>query len=315
MSILLIYMPAFNEEETIFSVIQSIPKKVEGFSEIKILVVDDGSIDDTKGEALKAKATVINHIRNKGVGVAFQTAVNYALNIGADVLVSIDADGQFNVDEIQKMVYPITNSQADFCIGNRFAKGKPERMSTIKYWGNKKVNKIIGFISKVKINDASCGFRAYSKECLLNLNLQGNFTYTHETILDLLNKDLTLKQQEVSVTYFEERVSRVASNVISYGFKTLKIILKCLKDYTPFYFFFTIAMFVFVIAIAIGGFVFVHWMSEGAITPYKSFGFIALSLVGVSVILTTLALVADMIGRTRKNQEKILYYLKKSHFD
>lgn len=90
---LLIYMPALNEEKTIFKVLQSIPKSISGFTTIELLVINDGSTDATKIEAKKAGATVINHKYNKGVGSAFQTAINYALKVRADILVSIDADG------------------------------------------------------------------------------------------------------------------------------------------------------------------------------------------------------------------------------
>lgn len=308
-------MPALNEGESIYSVLKSIPQKMEGFANIELLVINDGSTDNTLAEANRAGATVISHNQNKGVGGAFQTALEYALKIKAEILVSIDADGQFDVNQIEEMLTPIKNKQADFCIGNRFDSHKPDNMPIIKYWGNKQVNKIVSFVGKTKIKDASCGFRAYSKESMLNLNLQGNFTYTHETILDLLNKELRVAQIPVKVTYFDNRISRVANNLFKYALKTSKIIIKCLKDYTPFYFFISIALFVIIIATLLGGFVVLHWFKSGAITPYKSLGIISLALFGMSLLIITLALIADMIGRIRQNQEKILYFLKKTHYD
>lgn len=314
MNTLLIYMPALNEGESIHAVLKSIPQQIEGFDQTKLLVVNDGSTDNTAHEAQRAGAIVLTHKQNKGVGGAFQTALDYALKINADLLVSIDADGQFDVDQIPQMIAPITNNQADFCIGNRFDGNKPDNMPTIKYWGNKQDNKIVSFVGKTKIKDASCGFRAYSKESLLNLNLQGTFTYTHETILDLLDKGLRVAQIPVKVTYFDGRVSRVANNLFQYGLKTSKIIVKCLKDYTPFYFFMSIALLIIIVATLLGGFVLAHWLQSGAITPYKSMGIISLALFGMSLLIITLALIADMIGRVRKNQEKILYFLKKTHY-
>lgn len=308
-------MPALNEGKSIYKVLKSIPQQIEGFNQVKLLVVNDGSTDNTEQQAIKAGATVINHKQNKGVGSAFQTALDYALKIDAKILVSIDADGQFDVNQISQMIAPIINNQADFCIGNRFEGNKPSNMPTVKYWGNKQVNRIVSFVGKTKIKDASCGFRAYSKESMLNLNLQGNFTYTHETILDLLNKDLRVAQIPVKVTYFDGRVSRVANNLFAYGLKTSKIIIKCLKDYTPFYFFMSIALFVIAVAAILGGFVMVHWFQTGAITPYKSLGIISLALLGMALLIITLALLADMIGRVRQNQEKILYFLKKTHYN
>jgi glycosyltransferase involved in cell wall biosynthesis len=171
-------MPALNEEKTILNVINSIPKTIDGIDNIDILVINDGSTDQTEAEAKKGGATVLSHNENKGVGTAFQTAINYALQTKTDILVSIDADGQFDVNQIPEILTPILNNQADFCIGIRFSKGKPNNMSKIKFWGNKKVNKIMSFASNAKIHDASCGFRAYSNDALLSLNLHGSFTYT-----------------------------------------------------------------------------------------------------------------------------------------
>jgi len=315
MSSLLVYMPALNEAETIASVLNSVPKKIAGFTKVDLLVINDGSTDNTEKEALNAGAHVINHKTNKGVGMAFQTAVNYALKMKATILVSIDADGQFDVNQIQEMVAPIVHKEADFCIGNRFHGIKPQNMPSIKYFGNKKVNSIVSFICKEKIEDASCGVRAYSKNALINLNLLGDFTYTHETILDLINKGFIVKQIPVKVTYFENRVSRVANNVITYGFKTSKIILKCFRNYKPFYFFGGIALFFFSMALFLGIFVFIHWLSTGYITPYKSLGILSLILFLTSILFLVLALLADMLGGIRQNQEKILLLTKLRLYD
>jgi glycosyltransferase involved in cell wall biosynthesis len=312
---LVIYMPALNEEATIRKVILSIPKSFEGFNTTEILVINDGSTDQTIEEAKKAGATVLSHNKNKGVGEAFQTALNYALKTKADVLVSIDADGQFDVNQISELINPIIYKQADFCLGVRFTGGKPENMPKIKFWGNKQVNKIVSFVSKTKIHDASCGFRAYSKDTLLSLNLHGSFTYTHETILDLLDKGFKVVQIPIKVLYFEDRVSRVANNLFKYAYKTSAIIFKSLKDYRPLQFFLGIALIIFLIAVFFGGWALLHWIIYNTITPYKSFGIIGLSLLGMSVIVTIFAFMADMLGRIRKNQEKILYFLKQTHFE
>lgn len=308
-------MPALNEADTIRTVIKSIPKTIANFKEVEVLVINDGSTDNTKQEALAGGAKVVNHTRNKGVGGAFHSAVDYALKHKADILVSIDADGQFNVNDIEVMISPIIAHEADFTIGNRFENKKPDVMPALKYKGNALVSKIISFVGRHKIRDASCGFRGYSRECLLNLNLQGDFTYTHEVILDLLNKGYTVAQVPVNVTYFDGRVSRVANNLFAYGFKTLKIIVKSFKDYRPFPFFFAIALFIMLIGLILGGFVMWHWISTGMITPYKGLGFIGLSICGMAVLVAVLAFLADMLNRIRLNQEKILFLNKKQYFE
>ena len=315
MSRLLIYMPALNEAKTIRNVISSIPSQFSNIVEASVLVVNDGSIDTTVAEVKKTKAHLISHNYNKGVGAAFHSAVQYALENDYDILISMDADGQFDANQIVDLVNPILHKEADFCLGTRFENKRPKNMSRIKFWGNKQVNKIIGFIGKEPIRDASCGFRSYSREALMSLNLQGNFTYTHETILDLLDKGFKVAQIPIKVRYFKGRESRVANNIFKYGVRTSKIIIKCLKDYAPFYFFINIAVFFFGIAAVLGGFVLVHWLTEGAITPYKSLGIFALSLLGFAFLVVILALLADILGRMRQNQEKILYFLKKTHYN
>jgi glycosyltransferase involved in cell wall biosynthesis len=312
---LIIYLPALNEEKNIIKVISSLPKKLSGIEKLEIFVVDDGSTDQTRELCLKENINVVSHIVNRGVGLAFQTAINYALEAEADFLVSIDADGQFDTEQIEDLVTPILEGKADFCTGNRFAEGRPGNMPRIKYWGNKQISKLVSLISGVRVYDASCGFRAYSRECLFSLNIQGSFTYTHESILELLQKGFHIGQIPINVKYYSDRVSRIANNLLTYAFRTSLIIFKTWKDYKPLRFFLSIAGGIFILAILIGGFVLFHWLQTGMITPYKSFGFIALALIGIVVILITLAFVADMLTRIRMNQERILYLTKKQHFE
>lgn len=312
---LLIYMPALNEEETISKVIDSLKREYVDFEKTEILVVNDGSTDNTVKEATRSGAIVISHNKNKGVGEAFQTAIKYAIKTNADILVSMDADGQFDVNEIDLLLEPLIKEKADFCLGIRFSDGKPENMPRIKFWGNKQVNKIVSFVSKTKIQDASCGFRAYSKDTLLSLNLDGSFTYTHETILDLLNKGFKVEQVPITVFYFENRVSRVANSIFVYGAKTSIIIFKSLKDYKPLQFFLTIALIIFAGSLFFGGWALIHWIINDTLTPYKSFGIIGISLLGMSLLVTIFSFLADMLGRIRRNQEKILYFLKQTHFE
>lgn len=309
----LVYMPALNEAETIFKVITSIAS-LEGIGGINILVVDDGSTDHTAQLSKEAGATVIKHNHNKGVGTAFHTAVEYAVSKGYQAMVSIDADGQFKSDEIHKLIKPIKDHRADFVLGIRFQDGRPENMSKVKFHGNKMVNGIISKISKTSIKDASCGFRAYSQKALLHLNLYGRFTYTHETILDLLDKNLEVEQVPITVTYFPNRNSRVAGSISNYAVRTSRVIFKCYKDYAPFYFFINIGMLFLLTSILIGGFVGYHWITQGTISPYKSFGIIALAFFGIFFLFLILALLGDMLSRIRRNQEKILFSLKKSQY-
>ncbi|MHA1279992.1 MAG: glycosyltransferase family 2 protein [Candidatus Helarchaeota archaeon] len=213
---IVILIPAYNEAETILNVLDSIPDTFDGIDDLAVVVVDDGSTDQTKTIAKTAGAIVVSHSKNQGVGSAFSMGLERALDLGADVMVNIDADGQFSPSEIPKLVKPILSHEADFVVGDRFVcengeLKKPQNMPARKFWGNKLVSQLISMLTENNYNDVSCGFRAYSWEALLQLNLSGKFTYTQETFIDLANKGLIIKTVPVNVKYFPERKSRIAS--------------------------------------------------------------------------------------------------------
>ena len=197
---LVILIPAYNEVEVIRQVINTLPKNLLGITEIIPLVVDDGSKDDTAAIAAEAGAIVVRHPYNHGLGKAFSTGLTKALELGADVLVNIDADGQFNPNDIQALLDPILSGRADFVSGDRFSKidgslVHPEYMSRIKFWGNQRMSALVSMLARRRFVDVSCGFRAYSREAMLRLNLTGSFTYTQESFLDLANKGLAIEDR------------------------------------------------------------------------------------------------------------------------
>jgi glycosyltransferase involved in cell wall biosynthesis len=311
---LLVYIPAYNEAETIQDAIKVIPKVFEGVHTVDILVVDDGSTDGTAQLAKEVGATVISHDVNKNVGMAFRTALYYARREGYDILVSIDADRQFNANEIKDLIKPILNDEADMVLGNRFANGMPENMPKNKYWGNKQMSKFISLLTGRKFTDVSCGFRAYSREAILRLNLFGAFTYTQETILDLVQKDLRVVEHPIDVKYFKGRKSRVAGSVIKYAFRTLNIILRTLRDYKPLLFFGGSGGISFLIGLLFVIALFIHYLLSGEFSPYKFLGFIGLGFLIWGGLLFVLGLVADMLNRLRINQERILYEINKDRY-
>lgn len=312
---LIIYIPAFNEEANIQKVIEGLPDSMKGIDTLQVLVVDDGSIDRTAELAKSSGAQVIVHGQNRGVGAAFHSAVQFALENDADILVGIDADGQFDPAEIPALIHAILSERADMVVGNRFKSGKPANMSRLKYWGNQRVAKMIGAITGQTFQDVSCGFRAYNREALLHLNIFGEFTYTHETILSLMYQGLRVVEHPVKVKYFHGRRSRVADSILHYAIQTSKIILRVLLDYRPIRVFGTFGSLCMAIGIGFELFLMTHYLLFGSFTPYKSTGFIGLGFIIFGLLILIIALVADMLNRLRVNQDKLLYELKRNRYE
>jgi glycosyltransferase involved in cell wall biosynthesis len=311
---LLVYIPALNEEKNIAGVIQQIPVSIKGIDAVECLVVDDGSTDHTVEVSRKSGAHVVSHGRNQGVGMAFQSAVQYAWDNEFDILVGIDADGQFDPAEIPVIIQPLLANQADMVIGNRFTQGRPQYMPLIKYRGNKLVASLVSSISDQKFQDVSCGFRAYNREALLRLNVFEKFTYTHESILSLVYQGMRVIELPISIRYYPERKSRVAGSISNYASKTSRIILRVLLDYRPLRVFGTLGSIFFILGILFELFLFIFYIINHSFTPYKSAGFIGLGFIIFGMLIFIIALIAEMLNRLRLNQDRLMIEFKKRRF-
>jgi hypothetical protein len=199
--------------------------------------------------------------------------------------------------------------------GNRFESGIPENMPKSKYWGNEQMSKLISLISGKRFRDVSCGFRAYNREALLRLNLFGAFTYTQESILDLVFKGLRVVEFPVDVIYFKDRKSRVANSVIKYAFRTSNIILSTLRDYKPMVFFGGMGGILIFFGLVMEIFLGIYFLISGDFTPFKFVGFTGFGFLVFGLLLVIVGLLANMFNRVRINQEKILYELKKERYE
>jgi hypothetical protein len=223
-------------------------------------------------------------------------------------LVTIDADGQFDPGEIDRLVAPVLSGEAGLATGCRFGpSGRPGGMPRIKYWGNLVVAALVRYVSGSGLRDVSCGFRAYSQEALLHLNLFGKFTYTQETILDLAFKGVRLAEVPVSVKYFRDRKSRVAGSILRYALNAGKILVRTVRDFKPLRFFGTLGLAVFLAGALMDGWLLAHWLQTGNFSPYKAVGFAGGLLNVCGILLAGLGLLADMLDRIRINQERIIY--------
>jgi glycosyltransferase involved in cell wall biosynthesis len=312
---LVINIPAFNEEKRIGKTIKRIPRSFPGISEVFVQVINDGSKDGTEKVSQDAGVDrVYSHKVNRGIGVTFRTAVGKALKNGADAMVNIDADGQFNPDDISKLINPIIEGEADIVSADRFSDIKAKNMPKSKYHLNKIAAWIIGWFMNTKINDLTCGFRAYNREALLRLNLPGNFTYTQEVIIDAIGKNLKIRWIPVEVTYFEERKSRVVKSIWNYVNNSFRIILKAIRDVRPMKFFGIPGLLMILFSLGLlADFIFMYFQNF-KITPYRNILILSITLFLVGLQFFVFALIADMIRSSRRLTEDMMYLFKKEKY-
>ena len=314
---LIVVLPALNEEENIVAVLNRIPEKIEGIDVIEKLVIDDGSTDRTRELSIKAGASVISHPTNLGVGAAFKTALREVLKRKADIMVQIDADGQFNPEDIPKIAKPVIVGEAHMVSASRFADVNliPPDIPPVKKWGNFQVSKIVSFLAGQKFMDVSCGFRAYGKEALLKLNPIADFTYTQEVFLELVYKGLIIKEVPVEVKGKREiGESRVAGNIPRYAYQISRIMLTTFRDYKPFSFFGILALVIFFFGVALDLVPIINKFYTGSLYPFKVFGVAGLSFNFIGVLVFLMAFLADMNNRQRMLIEETLYFEKKRQY-
>jgi glycosyltransferase involved in cell wall biosynthesis len=229
---LIIQIPCFNEEAVLPGTLAALPREVEGFDSVEWLIIDDGSTDDT---ALVARQCGVDHIvrfnSNKGLAVAFQTGIDAALKLGGDVIVNTDADNQYCADDIPKLVAPIVAGEADMVVGDRNVKNHDEFSGTkrvLQSWGSWVVRQA----SSTDIPDVTSGFRAYSREAALRLNIVSRFTYTLETIIQAGRSDLAITHVPIR-TNPKVRESRLFHSVPQYVKRSVGTIFRIYLMYEP----------------------------------------------------------------------------------
>lgn len=314
---LVVTIPALNEEKTIAEVIKGVPRNIPGITETEIIVVNDGSTDRTAEIAEKAGATVINVTGRPGLGTIFRTGMERAMRRGADIIVNIDGDGQFNPADIAKLVEPLLRDDADFVTCTRFAdpRLRPD-MPAVKYYGNRLVTRIINWVcGGTRFTDVSCGFRAFNRDAAYRLTLFGRFTYTQECFIDLFSKGLRIAEVPLKVRGVRQHgKSRVASSIWKYALSSLPIILRAMRDIQPLKFFGAIALTFFIPGLLMGLFVTGWYLYRTRTTPFTSLITISGVLITISVIMGVLALLADMLGRTRRINEELLYLARRRFY-
>src|SRR5437764_13364397 len=306
---LIVQIPAFNKESTIAQTLRDVPKKIDGIIAIETIVIDDGSSDNTADAARKAGATHVVQLKtHRGLSSAFLAGINAALRLGADVIVNTDADNQYAGADIPKLIAPIVRGSADVVIGDREVAKSPH-MSGFKRLLQRLGSRTVGLASGIRVGDVTSGFRAFSREAAMQINVFNPFTYTLETIIQAGNRNLGVQSVPVR-TNAPTRPSRLYRGLGTYLRKSIATIFRIYTIYKPLKTFFAIGTLLMLAGAALGVrflWDFAHGDRGGHI---QSLILAAVFLiVGFQTML--IALIADLISVNRRLSEEVLIRVKR----
>jgi glycosyltransferase involved in cell wall biosynthesis len=306
---LIVQIPAFNEEATIAQTLRDIPKKIDGITSIESLVIDDGSSDNTAEAARKAGATHVVQLKtHRGLSSAFLAGINAALRLGADIIVNTDADNQYAGADIPKLVAPIMRGSADVVIGDREVSKSPY-MSAVKRLLQRIGSRTVGLASGIRVSDVTSGFRAFSRDAAMQINVFNPFTYTLETVIQAGNRNLGVQSVPVR-TNAPTRPSRLYHGLGTYLRKSTATIFRIYTIYKPLKTFFAIGAVLLLAGSALGVRFLWHFANGERGGHIQSLILAAVFLIiGFQTLL--IGLVADLISVNRRLSEEVLVRLKR----
>lgn len=309
MTKLIIQIPCYNEAETLPETIAGLPTTLPGISCLEWLVIDDGSQDNT---AVLAHSLGVHHVvrhpKNKGLAQAFQTGLNTCLRLGADIIVNTDADNQYPGHYIAQLVQPVLAETADIVIGNRQVE-QIEHFSPVKKALQKLGSRTVRTVSGLNVPDAPSGFRAYSREAALRLNILTRYSYTLETIIQAGKLGLAVQSIPIA-TNPPKRPSRLQRNMWHFIKAQGGTILRLYAFYEPLRTFTYLSTPFLLMGLgALARFLYFFAIGEGLGHVQSVIIGTGMLLVGVIVLL--FGIQADIAGKHRQLTEEMLYRLKK----
>lgn len=306
---LIIQIPCYNEATTLPVTLEALPRQVEGFDRVEVLLIDDGSTDDS---IEVARQHGVNHIvslkKNQGLARVFMAGLEASVKCGADVIVNTDADNQYNAGDIPTLTRPIVEGKADMVIGVRPIKDIPhfswlkKQMQHLGSW-------VVRKASATDIPDAPSGFRAFSREAAMQINVFNDYTYTLETIIQAGRKNMAITWVPVSVNV-DLRPSRLIKSIPAYIKVSILTILRIFITYQPLKFFVFFGTLSFSIGFILGLRWLVYFLIGTERTRLPSLILTAI-LILTGVFFFFLGFVADLIAVNRKIAEENQYRLRK----
>lgn len=306
---LIVQIPCLNEEATLPVTVRDIPRQIEGVDVVELLVIDDGSSDRT---AEVARELGVEHIvrfrRNRGLAAAFAAGLDAALRLGADIIVNTDADNQYAGADIPRLIAPILAGQADVVVGDR-------QIDTIPHFSftKKRLQKLGSWVvrqaSDTDIPDTTSGFRAYSREAALRLNVVSDYTYTLETIIQAGKQRLALTHVPVR-TNPKLRESRLIHSIPAYLRRSAETIVRIYAMYEPLRVFVAAGILLLLAGLALSlRYLYFVFQGEGKGHVQSVIIAAVFFIAGFQVIL--IGLVADLIAINRRLSEEILLRVRR----
>ncbi len=310
---LIIQIPCYNESETLEIALNDLPKHIDGIDTIEYLIINDGSKDNTMEVARNwGVHYIVDLKRNKGLAKGFMAGLDACLRNGADIIVNTDADNQYNADDIEKLVRPILEGKTDIVIGGRPI-DQTEHFSPLK----KKLQHFGSFVvrkaSKSDIPDAPSGFRAYSREAAMRLNVVNEYTYTLETIVQAGRSKIAMESVPIR-TNGELRPSRLFNSMFGYVKKSMLTILRAFMMYRPLMVFSVIGAIIFAFGLAVGVRFLIFYIGGTGVGHIQSL-ILASTLMLLGFQTFIVGLLADIISANRKILEDVQYHVRRLDFD
>ena len=305
---LIIQIPCYNEEKDLPVTLEHLPKTLKGIDTIEVLIVDDGSTDRTVEIARKEGVRhIVKMTNHKGLAEVFLNGLDASLHLGADIIVNTDADNQYFGEDIQKLIDPILAGEADMVIGTRNIKDI-EHFSFIKKRLQSLGSWVVRQLSGTRVPDTTSGFRAFSREAALRLNVVSKFTYTLETVIQAGKKNIALTHVPIR-TNKQLRKSRLFSSIPVYLKRSIFTITRIYALYEP------LKIFLWVGGLLFGSgfllslrYLYFHLIKAGG---HIQSLILAAVLMIVGFQMGMIGLLSDIISTNRRLIEEMLYRIKK----